>query len=141
MQLVRYNPFHELRKVEKDLGKLWENGLGLLPAFSELSIMDMYEEDHSLIAEVNLPDFKRDEIEVTVGKNVLEVTARHKAENESSTSRRYFFRESSNNYLRRVVLPEGVDTTKAEATFRDGKLQVIMPMIESKDMESVLIGE
>jgi len=140
MQLVRYNPFHELRRVEKDLGKLWENGLGLLPAFSELSIMDMYEEDHTLVAEVNLPDFHRDEIEVTVGKNILEVTARHKQEHEQKSNRRYFFRESSNNYLRRVVLPEGVDTTKADAVFREGKLRITMPIIELKGRQLVEIG-
>jgi HSP20 family protein len=129
MQLVRYNPFREMQKMERDLDKLWQNGWGMFPAFTEASTMDMYEENGNLVAEVSLPNFKKDEVKVTTDEGVFEVSAEHKEEEEKKGKRRYFFRESSNQYLRRVTLPEDVKADKSEAEFKNGMLKVTIPMI------------
>lgn len=128
MQLVKYNPFHDLQKMERDMGKLWENGWNMFPALAETSAMDLYEENGNLVAEVSLPNFKKDEINVVADEGVLEVSAEHKEMKEKKSKRRYFFHESSNQYFRRVTLPEGVKADKVDASFKDGTLKVTMPM-------------
>lgn len=128
MRLVKYDPFHELQKMERDLGKLWENGWGVFPMLAETSAMDLYEENGNLIAEVSLPNFKKDEINVTADEGTLEVSAEHKEEEEKKSKRRYFFHESNTKYFRRVALPEGVQADKVDASFKDGTLRVTMPM-------------
>lgn len=139
MQIVRYNPFRELQSAERDLDKLWQNGWGLLPSFSETSVMDMYEENGNLVAEVNLPNFKKDEVTVTTDAGILEVSAEHQEKEENKSRRRYLLRESSNRYLRRVTLPEGVKTDTVEASFKDGVLKVTMPMAAPKQAKKVAI--
>lgn len=128
MQLVRFNPFQELQKMEQNLDKLWENGWGMLPTFSEASAMDLYQEDGNLVAEVSLPNFKKDEVKVTADESVLEISAEHKEEEEKKGKRQYYFHESSNQYFRRVTLPEGVKADKAAAEFKNGMLKVTLPM-------------
>ncbi len=140
MQLVTYNPFKELQRIERDFNTLWENGWGMLPAFTESSTMDMYEEGGKLVAEVRLPNFKKDEIHVSSDDNVLEVAAHHKEEEEKKNKRRYYLRESSNRYLRRVSLPEGVDTEKTEAEFKNGVLKITLPITTSKKTKSKLVN-
>ena len=127
MQLVRYNPLRDLQKLESDLDKFWGGGWGSLPTITEAAPMDMYEEDGNLVSEVTLPGFTKDEIKVTTDEGVLEVSAEHKEKEEEKGKRRYYFRESSNQYLRRVSLPKGVKADKTEATFKDGVLKITMP--------------
>ena len=136
MQIVRYDPFRELYKMENDLDKFWQSNWGLLPSLGEVSAMDLYEEDGKLIAEVSLPNFKKDEIKITSENGVLEVSAEHKEKKEDKTKRRYYFRESSNQYLRRVTLPDGVKADKVEAEFKNGVLKVSMPVSKTSKIES-----
>lgn len=139
MQLVKYDPLREMQKMERDLGKLWQNGWGLFPTPTETSTMDLYEEDGNLVAEVSLPNFKKSEVKVATDGGVLEVSAEHKEEEEKKGKRNYYFRESSNSYFRRVALPEGVKADKAEASFKDGSLKVTMPMTTQKKAKAITI--
>lgn len=142
MQLIKYDPFRELRKIERDLDNIWGHGRGLLSsAGGDISAMDLYEEDNKLIAEVHLPNFKKEEIKVTADRGILEVSAEHKEEAEEGKkdSRRYYFRESTNQYYRRVTLPEGVKADKVEASFNDGILKVAMPIEPPVEAKSVVI--
>jgi len=136
MQLVRYNPQRDIRKMERDLDKFWENGWDLSPDLIDSTTMDLYEEDGKLVAEVSLPNFKKDEIKVTTDDGVLEVSAEHKEKEEKTDKRRYYLRESSNQYLRRVNLPDGVKADKVEAEFKDGLLKVTMPSSTQTKIEA-----
>ncbi|HSE29554.1 MAG TPA: Hsp20/alpha crystallin family protein [Candidatus Saccharimonadales bacterium] len=118
MQLFRHNL--------RDLDKTWANDWGF--QISESNAMDVYEENGNLIAEVSLPNFSKNEINVTTDEGVLEVSAEHKEHEEQKDKRRYYLRESSNQYFRRVALPGGAKVEKAEAEFKNGTLKVIVPM-------------
>lgn len=139
MQLVKYNPFRELRKMEREIDNMWGNGWGVLQASGEVSTMDLYEEDGKLIAEVSLPNYNKNEIRVTADRGVLEVSAEHSEERERKDKRHYYFQESSSQYFRRVVLPEGAKTDDIDASFKDGVLRVAMPMETSKKTKAVTI--
>lgn len=139
MPLVRYNPFRDLQKMERDLEKFWGTDWGRWPSFAETTPMDMYEEDGKMVAEVTLPNFVKDEIKVTTDEGVLEVSAEHKEKEEEKGKRRYYMRESSNPYLRRVALPEGVKADKTEAEFRDGVLNITMPTEPKKEAKKVTV--
>ena len=136
MQLVRYNPLRELDNMERELDKVWEKGWGLVPAYGESTSMDLYEEDGRLVAEVSLPNFKKEEIKVTTDKGVLEVSAEHKEKQENKNKRHYYIRESSNQYLRRVTLPEGVEESNVEAELKDGVLKISMPAAKAAKIEA-----
>lgn len=128
-----------MQRLERDLDKLWENSWNPLPKFSEVSAMDMYEENGHLVAEVNLPNFKKNEVQVTTEEGVLEISAEHKEKEEDKGRRHYLFRESSNQYLRRVTLPEGVKTEKTNATFKNGLLKVTMPIAATKRTKAIAV--
>jgi HSP20 family protein len=136
MQLVRYDPLRELKKMEGDFDKLWENGWGFLPSTFDTSTMDLYEEKGKLIAVVNLPNFKKDEVTVTNDDGVIQISAEHKEDKETSNNRRYYFREISNQYMRRVKLPENVKPDKVEAEFKNGILKISMPLATQPKVEA-----
>lgn len=137
MQLVRYNPFNELQKMEHDINKFWQNDFSFPSVSLDQTAVDMYEEDGKLIAEMNLPQFKKEEVTVSSDNGMLEITARHQDKQEKSTKRRYLLKESSSEYYRRIALPEGADGEKAEANYKDGVLKVTMPMEMPKQPKAI----
>lgn len=139
MQLIKYDPLHELQKMEHDMEKFWENGWSLPGLFVDNTPIDMYEEDGKLVAELSLPNFKKEEINVTADDGILEVSAEHKEKEEKKTKRRYLLRESSSQFLRRVALPEGAVGDEAEATMVNGKLTITMPMPSKKPAKTVTV--
>src|SRR3989338_1958407 len=134
MQLVKFDPFRDLLQVERDIKSMLENGWTFTPALTETSALDMYEEGGKLIAELALPNFKKDEIRVTADEQGLEVSAEHreKEEKKETKKRKYFFHESRRNYWRRVALPKEPRPDKITAKFVEGKLKIVMPLIAKK---------
>lgn len=128
MQLVRYNPYKDIKKMEKDVEKFWSNDWNFPALLAETAAVDMYEEDGNLVTEMHLPQFKKEEISLNSDDGVIEVSAKHEEKQEKNTKRRYLMRESSNSYYRRITLPEGADGNKAEAEYKDGVLKLSMPM-------------
>lgn len=139
MQLTRYNPLREMQGIDQDFDKLWQNDWAMLPTFIEAVALDMYEENGNLVAEVSLPSFKKDEVKLTTDKGILEISAEHREKEEEKGKRRYIFRESSNQYFRRVALPEGVNGERVDASFKDGILKVSMPMAVHKKAKLITI--
>lgn len=137
MQLVKRVPLRELRAMDRDLERLWEDDWGELPTIAESSTIDVYEENGNLIAKTNLPNFRRPDIKVKIDGKTLEITAEHKEQEEDKTQRRYFFRESSNRDVRRVSLPEAIRAEDVVANFKNGTLKVTMPKLTSKLVKAV----
>jgi len=137
MQLIKYNPFNEIQKIERDLDKVWNGDWSGMSSLTETATMDMYEEDGNLVAEVNLPNFNKSEVRVTTNNGALDISAEHKEKKEEKGKRRYFFRESSNQYFRRVILPEGAKTENIEASFKDGMLKISMPMAVKEQAKAI----
>jgi HSP20 family protein len=139
MQLVRYNPLRDLLPGEKDLDKWFGGGWPMLPLLTEGSTVDLYTEDNKLVAEVALPNFKKEEIKVSADDDVLEITAAHEEKEEKDNKRQYLLCESGRSYRRRISLPDGADTDEITATFADGKLVVTMPFEAEKESKEITI--
>ena len=127
ISLVRYDPNREIRKMQKDFDKFWEDGWNLSSTLSDSSSMDIYEEDGKLVAELSLPNFDKSEIKITADDGILEVTAEHNEKVENKNKRHYYLRESNNQFFRRVALPEGVKPKSVDAEFKNGLLKISMP--------------
>lgn len=133
LQLMPFSPFRNWMRMDmgRDLDRFFDSD-GKSSMIADSFMMDMYEQDGQLITEVTLPNFKKEEINITTDNGVLEITAEHKEEEEQKNKRNYFFRESSNQYSRRVMLPEGADANQIDAAFQDGVLKITMPIMKEK---------
>lgn len=137
MQLVKYNPFKELQKMERDMDKFWNNNWNFPTLLVENSAIDMYEEDGKLITEMQLPKFKKSEITINCEDGVIEVSAKHEEKEEKDSKRRYLMRESRSSYYRRIILPDGANGEKADAEYKNGILKLTMPMVAPKPLKTI----
>jgi HSP20 family molecular chaperone IbpA len=82
---------------------------------------DVQDQEKELVVRAELPGFEPDEINVEVHKGTLTVKAEKKQEAET--------RQSFRSYSRSVSLPKGVDGEQAQATYRNGVLELHLPKV------------
>jgi HSP20 family protein len=110
----------------------WFRDWGLPPAaegdLTGAYPVDIREEDGKLIVDAEVPGFKRDEIDVSIDRGVLTITAERKpAEKKGTkhlTERRYTRVERS------FTLPCAVDESKVQAKLDEGVLHLELPQTE-----------
>ena len=112
----------------------WFN-TGKSPAVNILESEDAYE------VHLAVPGMKKSDFKVALENEMLVVSAKSEAENESSETGKYTRREfSAFEFQRAFTLPKQVDREKLAASYVDGVLQVRIPkLVEEKENTSRMI--
>ncbi|HUY62333.1 MAG TPA: Hsp20/alpha crystallin family protein [Candidatus Paceibacterota bacterium] len=113
--------------------KPFDDDLSLFPTglrrFScDLSV-DLYEEDATLVAKMNLPGITPDELDITVDGDILTVAGMREEEAETEEKDYYSKEIRRGSFFRSVRLPKAVDAKAAGAAYEDGVLTVTLPVV------------
>ena len=92
--------------------------------------MDAFIKDGKFKVITDMPGLSKDDIEVSVQDGLLSVKGQKRTEkkDEKSEGNYYLNERSGMSFSRTISLPEGVDTDKAEVEFKDGVLNISMPI-------------
>ncbi len=121
MSLIPYNPFKEI-----------EEWFGEVPRTPRV---DVYEKGKNIIAEIELPGVKAEDIKVDIEDNMLSIEAKSEKKKEKK-EKGYYKKELSSGYYRRVLpLPVEVKEDKADASYDQGVLKVIIPKKKEEKKE------
>lgn len=132
MAIVRWNPARELASVEVDrLNRMFSElygetfGRGWMPA------VDIFENnDHEVVIKAELPDMKREDIDVTVENGVLTLKGERKFEDEKRRDSYHRIERQYGGFSRSFTLPNTVDASRISASYRDGVLTMRLPQRE-----------
>ena len=97
---------------------------------------DIYKNDKSLVFELELPGFSKDEINVTSKENDLTIRAEKKSSEEANI--KYLRKERSQGLVERsFVIPADYDLSKTSAKFENGILTISIDELvkEEKNIE------
>jgi HSP20 family protein len=101
--------------------------------------MDGIKREEDVVLRFDLPGVNQENIEVSVDRGVLSVSA--KRDEEKTDSERPFIRERVAGTLRRrVYLGDAYDADKVEAAYENGVLTVRVPLAEQAKARKVEIG-
>jgi HSP20 family protein len=115
----RGNWFHPLRSI--NLGPVFNRPGWGTPA------VDIVEKDAAFEIAAELPGLEAENVEVTL-KNGAVVLKGEKHEEKEEKSKDYFLKERQyGSFERSFAVPEGVDTGKIAAEFKNGVLKVTLP--------------
>jgi len=89
--------------------------------------------------EVDLPGVKKEDIDINVDGNKLNILAIRRT-NKEVKEEDYYLRESFYGKIARTfILPEDIDTDNIEAKLEDGRLYLEMNKIETAQPKNILI--
>ena len=131
--------FSNLRKDFDELKKDFERTFWSLPAFDSIplpkissTVCDLEDEGNRFLVRAELPGIKRNEINLNITENAVEIIGEHKEEKEDK--KKNYIRKERNqvSYHRTLSLPERITTDKVQAKLKDGILVVSLPKLKPK---------
>ena len=129
--LMRTDPFREL-------DRLTEQALGS-KARPAVMLMDAYREGDQFVVHFDLPGMDSSSIELTVEKNVLNVSAERQWQ-PSESQQIVISERPQGTFTRQLLLGESLDPERVEASYDNGVLTVRIPVAEKAKPRKVEIG-
>jgi HSP20 family protein len=137
------SPFRRLQRWQLEIDRLFGNPFGDWLMHAEPSTEDwipainVYEEKHNIVIEAELPGMKKDEIQIYLSGDNLNITGQRNEKREEQgrgthRSERYFGR-----FQRVISLPFPVNADGIEAHYQDGILTVTCPMTKEANRARV----
>ena len=136
------HPYSMMRRLSGELDRAMAGAFGFSPSWSEESGMtdlagwspeiEVREEGNNMVVCADLPGVKKDDIKVEVTDQGLIIRGERKQEHEEKRQGFYRSERSYGSFSRLVPVPEGVDAEKIEAHYKDGVLEVKVPIPESQ---------
>lgn len=124
--------FDNFRKdLEKSFASFPSFSYPSMPAMPKMmqSTCDVIDEGDQLHVKMDVPGVKKNEVDLNVTDNSIEISAKHKEESEDK-KKNFLRRERSEvSYYRALPLPEKVKSDQAKAKLTDGVLSVTIPKI------------
>ena len=137
MAIVRWtDPFREFAQMQDRLNRAFSEAYGrsdegLLSSGAWLPPVDIYQNgEHELVLKAELPDMKREDIQVVFENNTLTIKGERKFENKSDKGGYHRLERGYGQFERSFALPETVDPEHVHAAYKDGTLTVTLPKKE-----------
>lgn len=90
--------------------------------------MDVFEKEGSLVLKADLPGMTKDDVEVAIEEGDLLLRGERKEEKEVEEESFYRAERTWGKFFRRVPLAFEVDPAAVKASFKDGVLEVTVPL-------------
>jgi HSP20 family protein len=101
--------------------------------------MNVYETDKDIVAELNVPGFDPEKIDIAVENLMLKVSG--KVEEKTEEKGRGYLRKEihTGSFERMINLPTAIKFEDIQATYEKGILKIIMPKVNAKPSSKVKI--
>jgi len=126
------------RLFEQFFGEQAPEGTGAPPSTYYLPV-DVFESDGAYTLVASVPGFKRDQVEITFEDGILSIRA--KAEKYMAPGRWLRQERPYGSFVRRLEVPQQVETGKITADFEDGVLTVTIPKTAKPQPLKIEIGK
>src|SRR5438874_7001034 len=101
--------------------------------------LDLYESGDNVVAVVELPGMRKEEIDISLHDGALTISGERKRESTNGETA-----QRSERYVgafrRSIALPTRVDATKVSATYQEGILKVTLPKAEEAKPKQIQVS-
>jgi HSP20 family protein len=102
--------------------------------------LDLYQSNDNVIAVVELPGMRKEDIEISLHDGTLTISGERKRENSSDGDKAERTERYVGTFRRSIALPTRVDAGKVSATYRDGILTVTLPKAEEVKPKQIQVS-
>jgi len=153
-----WNIFDEMRRMQEEMDRLFGNffsgpyypQLGPGRAVQEAepgqqqpyrkALVDVQETDKEVIVTAELPGMKKEDIDLNVTSERVEIKAQTKEETTEEKEGYTAYGKWYAGFYRNVPLPAGVKSEESKATYKNGVLEIILPKREINKSKDITIN-
>jgi len=131
------NPLRTLRRISENMDRFFDRalddfalgrttaGVGALASGASWSPrIEAFQKDNQFIVRAELPGLKKEDVRVNVAESCITIEGERRHEFEENRDGVFHTERSYGSFFREIPLPDGAIGDKAEATFKDGVLEV-----------------
>jgi HSP20 family protein len=128
-----WDPFEDLGKMHEEMDRLFGKvlvkplGIRALAKPSRVPVSELKETEKAMLAKIELPGIPKENIELNITEDSIEVRGALKKEKEEKKKGMYSYESSATQFYRKIPLPVEVKPDAAKAEFKDGLLKVEIP--------------
>lgn len=144
--LAMSNPFLLMRQMSEEMDRLFSDALlggygrnrSLMPravgGVTNLSQqlwapqLEVFERDNQLVVRADLPGMSKEDVQVQVQEGALVIQGERKQQHEEQRGGLYRSERSYGSFQRVIPLPEGANPDEVKGSFKDGVLELTVPM-------------
>ena len=129
--LTRFRPTRDAGHVEEHL-----------PAMGRWAFIaaDVFDDDRSLVVRLEVPGMRRDDFNIELIGDTLSVQGEKRFDRESKRGGYQIVQCAYGSFRRDIRLPVAVRPDRAEASYRDGVLRIVLPKAEGASMRRLSIN-
>ena len=144
--LIRWEPTRGLstlrgqmdRLFSEAFGKNWGTEEGLATGVWAPPV-DVFETPESIVLKADLPDVKKDDVDISIENGTLTLKGERKMEKETKEKNFYRMERSYGTFTRSFTLPPTVDSEKVGAAFENGVLTLTLPKREESKPKQIKV--
>jgi HSP20 family protein len=103
-------------------------------------VLDLYQSSDNLIAVVELPGMRKEDIEISLHDGTLTISGERKGESSGNCDKAERTERYIGTFRRSIALPTRVNANKVSATYRDGILTVTLPKAEEVKPKQIQVS-
>jgi HSP20 family protein len=130
--LFSANPFSLMRRMSEEMDRTFGSFFGQSDRGSGtwFPAIEVAEQNGQLQVHAELPGIKPEDVKVEVTNDSLILRGERKSENEQRSGGTYRSERRYGEFYREIPLPQGVNPEDAKAQFRNGVLEITVPIPE-----------
>jgi HSP20 family protein len=142
MAIVRWDPVGDLAGMEIDrLNRMFSEFYGETFSRAWVPPVDIFEtENHEVVLRAELPDLKREDIDLTFENGVLTLKGERKVDQDVKREHYHRRERRHGTFSRSFSLPNTVDASRINATYKDGVLTIRLPQREDAKPKQITVG-
>lgn len=139
-----WDPFHELRELEKGLGRFFDTSYELLPERISKEAtwspsMDISEDKNQVTIKADLPGVKQSDIDISVDNNIITIKGERRHEEEHKEKKYHSVERFYGSFMRSMALPAYVEADKIKASYKEGVLEIHIPKKEGAKSRQIKV--
>ena len=131
MNVVKYDPFRDLRSLQDEMNRLFS---GTFSRTSQDEVLrgawspsvDIFENKNEIVLEAELPGMNPEDVNISIENNVLTLHGERRFEKKDESDNFHRVERSYGSFTRSFTLPPTVSSENANAEFQNGVLRLTL---------------
>lgn len=139
------SPFGLMRRLSEDMDQLFTQlvaaptgrttGSLATAAVDWMPALETFERDGKLVLQADLPGLSVDDVTIEIDDGVLTLSGERREEREFEDNGTRRTERQYGRFIRSIGLPEGVRAEDVQASFRDGVLEITVPLPQTSQQQ------
>jgi HSP20 family protein len=146
MELVRWEPFEGLNRIQSRINDLFDDTFGRTRvnhasgAGAWLPPVDILESKDSYLIRAELPGMKKEDFNLELKDGTLSLSGERKFEEPADGVEYHRVERAAGKFVRSFNLPQTIKSDGIKATYRDGILEIHVPKADEAKPKQIAIS-